>query len=121
MLLGEVTATVRRFAAGSFSTGDYVRGSADPDFTVIGSLQPDGDTEIDPLDRAVRVNGRYVFLVELEGQTEIKIADLSAVKEGDRVAVGSLDLVVVKAQDWTFHAEGLPHRRFILERRGDDE
>lgn len=121
MLLGEVTATVRRFDAGTWASGEYVRGAPVADFSVIGSLQPDGDTIADPLERGARKSGAFVFLVELESQPEVLLVDLSAVTEGDRVGVAGATYIVTKAQDWTSHASGLPHRRFVLERKGADE
>ena len=121
MLLGEITANIKRFDEGSWASGEFVRGAADPDFTVVGSFQPDGDTSAEPLERGARRAGRFIFLVELDGQPELQILKLSNIKEGDVLELGGTQYVFVSQQEWVAHSSGLPHRRFILELIGKDE
>ncbi len=121
MLLGEVTGTIRRFDDGNWTSGDYARGAPVADLPVVGSLQPDGDTIADPLERGSRKVGAFVFIVELEGQPEVMIVNLAAVTEGDRLLVNGVTYIVTKVQEWLSHQQGLPHRRFIVQRKGADE
>lgn len=121
MLLGEITATVKRFGDGNWASGDFVRGAADPGFTVVGSAQPDGDTIADPLDRGARRAGRLIFIVELEGQPELQITRLDSIQEGDVFDIGGTQYVFISQREWVAHSAGLPHRRFVLELIGKDE
>lgn len=126
MLFGEQTVTIKRFDDGSWVTGDFVRGAAIPDFTVLGSLQPDGDTSPEGLERGSRERGRFLLYVE-DKENELKIVDLAVVREGDVIITGDplalnpTRLVVVGVQDWSGHQTGCPHRRYVLESIGDDE
>lgn len=111
-LLGARLHTIRTPGVGSTVAGDYVPGPAVMS-SVRGSLQPATPEQIAEFDAGgVRVGAAWMLWVDHDAQ--IQIADPSAQLAGARLEHKGRDLEARGVKDWTEHADGLPHYVYMF-------
>jgi hypothetical protein len=89
-------------------------------YTVTGTVLPIPGQVLAKLPEAARTTARYVLYVE--GDPGISTTDNASPEHpADRVTRKGFEYTVASNLDLSIHASGLPHRQFILHRKGGDE
>lgn len=114
-MLGAQTYTVKRHAAGDYSTGAFVPG-AESQFDVVGSVQPLSGSELLLLPEGERVRARC----KMYSHDELKTASLTDKTLADRVVVEGRDLEVHSVSEFR-NSGALSHFKYVLVAVGEDE
>jgi hypothetical protein len=89
-------------------------------YTVRGTVLPVPGQVLAMMPEGARTSARFVLYVE--GNPAIVTTDnASPEKPADRITRGGFEYTVTSNLDLSVHTTGLPHRSFILHRKGGDE
>lgn len=111
MMLGQVTLTVTRPGVETVVDGSPVAG-AGSDFQVTGSLQPMG-REAQYLPEGIREKAQYRLYLAV-GQPTLRSVDIGSYRGGDQILHEGRYYQVWQDRDYSLHATGRPHHRYIL-------
>lgn len=113
MILGAENYTVTRKAAGAWSNGVFVPGSAST-FTVRGSVQPlDAEVLQQLKDEAARSQATWILLCD-SYQASLAVSQAGEDTTSDRVDIDGQEHMVLAVMDWHRHRRGVPYRSYVL-------
>lgn len=116
-LIGAELVTVTRYAAGTWTDGDYVRGAAST-FDVKIAVQPLRPREREQLPEGQRTSAKFKAYVDDLDNAPRTISGMAA---GDRLDWHGRTYEVISVEDWSGHARGVPHYKIVLAEAGEPD